>query len=322
VDLQERIQLARARVNDEIGKDSQRLWRDHEWASFFTDADREVARRLYVLDDSDSIAHFTISGSSGSIDSVVVSTVTITSGPISFTSDLSTTAALVAANINALVALPGNPAYRATSIDNHVIVKANSNTGFPAGGYIASVNSTTLTTKVYNLVGLCRFVISPGQIYLPMHSKIINIHRFKPASLVNPIPARSKADLDYSVPAWQNQTPSFLEAYIPNYEQRSIMLYPAPIAADVIEADVYRLPLYDFRETNPTESGEIPEEYHTATVDYAIGQAFLKNDAETLNLDRSNRYLLSFETRMDFWKTELFRRAPASLVNRLPMGCQ
>ena len=88
-------------------------------------------------------------GAAGSVDSVTVNGVTITSGSVAFSVDLPTTAAAVAANINAYTS---SPEYVATSVGS-VIAIAPTVGGSAANGFVVAVTLTTITATTTNLSG-------------------------------------------------------------------------------------------------------------------------------------------------------------------------
>lgn len=101
---------------------------------------------------------FTISGGSGSIDSVKVGGVECLSGAVSYTTDLTTTAAAVAANITAFFSIPD---YRATSDGAAVIITGPVGSGATLNGLSVVVTATTLTAA-YNDTGETGAVFTTG----------------------------------------------------------------------------------------------------------------------------------------------------------------
>lgn len=102
---------------------------------------------------------FTISGASGSIDSVKIGGVECLFAAVSFTTDLATTAAAVAANITAHF---GFPDYRATSDGvSAVIITGPVGSGATLNGLSVVVTATTLTV-VYNDTGATGAVFTSG----------------------------------------------------------------------------------------------------------------------------------------------------------------
>ncbi|MFM7010385.1 MAG: hypothetical protein ACKO0Z_13825 [Betaproteobacteria bacterium] len=88
-------------------------------------------------------------GGSGSVDSITVNGVTITSGAVSFATDLPTTATAVAANINAYTSTPN---YTAAAVGAVITITA-STVGQASNGFVVVANTTTITSTAVNLSG-------------------------------------------------------------------------------------------------------------------------------------------------------------------------
>jgi hypothetical protein len=89
-------------------------------------------------------------GASGSVDMITVNGVNIMSGAVSFTTNLSTTAAAVASNINAHTS---SPEYTATSSGAVITVSAASAVGSDPNGFAVTVTATTITFTKTNMAG-------------------------------------------------------------------------------------------------------------------------------------------------------------------------
>ena len=90
-----------------------------------------------------------LTGAAGSVDMITVNGVSIMSAPVTFTTDLATTAAAVAANITAYTS---SPEYTATSAGETVIIQA-STTGTSTNGFVVGCTATTITTSQINMSG-------------------------------------------------------------------------------------------------------------------------------------------------------------------------
>jgi len=144
VNLRDIINFVRLRLKDSRGKDINRLWKDWELAVYATDAEAELARRLYLLNDSDTIGYITIDGTSGQISTVTVSGVAVIGSPVAYAVSAENTAAVLAA---AITAYASAPKYRARAVGNRVFVRAVPKTGYPASGYVLAATTTTLTRQ-------------------------------------------------------------------------------------------------------------------------------------------------------------------------------
>jgi hypothetical protein len=88
-------------------------------------------------------------GASGSVDSITVNGVTITSSVVNFNTNLATTATNVASNINAYTSTPN---YTATA-NGAVITITASTAGAGANGFVVVANTSTITTTTTNMAG-------------------------------------------------------------------------------------------------------------------------------------------------------------------------
>lgn len=89
-------------------------------------------------------------GAAGSVDSITVNSVNIMSGSVAFTTDLATTAAAVASNINAHTS---SPEYTAAAVGTTITISAASAVGSDPNGYAVAVTATTITFTKTNMSG-------------------------------------------------------------------------------------------------------------------------------------------------------------------------
>lgn len=101
---------------------------------------------------------FTLAGSAGSVDSVKIGGVECLSEAVSYTTDLATTAASVAANITAAFTTPD---YRATSSGASITITGPVGSGASLNSLSVVVTNTTLTTT-YNDTGATGAVFTTG----------------------------------------------------------------------------------------------------------------------------------------------------------------
>ncbi len=99
-------------------------------------------------------------GASGSVDMITVNSVNIMSGSVSFTTDLATTAAAVAANINAHTS---SPEYTATAVGAVITISAASAAGSNPNGFVVAVTATTITFTKTNMAGGSFALINSAQ---------------------------------------------------------------------------------------------------------------------------------------------------------------
>lgn len=92
----------------------------------------------------------TLSGSSGSVDTITVNSVEVMGASVPFNSTLTQTAADCAAQINRF---RSNPKYMATSSGAVITIKALPGTGTDPNGFVVAKTLTTMTASVANLSG-------------------------------------------------------------------------------------------------------------------------------------------------------------------------
>jgi hypothetical protein len=88
-------------------------------------------------------------GGSGSVNSVTVNGVTITSGSVAFSVDLATTATAVAANITAYTSTPN---YTAVAVGSVITITAVTS-GSTTNGFVVATTLTTITATTTNMTG-------------------------------------------------------------------------------------------------------------------------------------------------------------------------
>lgn len=89
-------------------------------------------------------------GAAGSVDTITVDGVNIMSGSVAFTTDLATTAAAVASNINSHTS---SPEYTAAAVGAVITISAASAAGSDPNGFVVLVTATTITYTKTNMSG-------------------------------------------------------------------------------------------------------------------------------------------------------------------------
>jgi hypothetical protein len=103
-------------------------------------------------------------GASGSVNMITVDSVNIMSGSVSFTTDLATTAAAVASNINSHTS---SPEYTATAVGAVITISAASAAGSDPNGFAVAVTATTITfTKTDMAGGSFAIINSPRNMWM------------------------------------------------------------------------------------------------------------------------------------------------------------
>jgi len=103
-------------------------------------------------------------GAAGSVDTITVDGVNIMSGSVAFTTDLATTAAAVASNINSHTS---SPEYTAAAVGAVITISAASAAGSDPNGFVVLVTATTITyTKTNMSGGSFAYVSSPENMWM------------------------------------------------------------------------------------------------------------------------------------------------------------
>ena len=305
--LKKILKTVRKGLTDEVGSDTQRGWSDFELVGYAIDAVREIIAELLCLTADDDFTEtlatgtLTLSGLAGQISSVSVNGLLVTSAAVPFNVTLSQTATDLAANINAFAANSENTnpiKFTAQANGAVVTISSPSSTGSTPNGYVISSvvagGLTSVSTAISGGACLCKLFVIPGQSVYKLHPKTYLITRFKTGNRFDPLDPRSKQQMDSQLPGWEDSENGLPTYYIPDYKGKKITLSPPPAEADVITLDLVRLPYVDLDENLLDAEPEIPEEYQDAMIPWMKRQAFLKNDVETLDLARANKFEAEF----------------------------
>jgi len=340
------LQLLRKRLDDELGTDSQKNWQNWELCEYLSDGQDEINKELQLLktdqDFTETTASgtITITGTTGQITSVSVNGVPIIAAPVPFNGTLAQTATDLANAINAYSNSGNNIntalttllqftvygiAYSASATGAVVTITAPSDTGFSPNGFaITAVVTGDLSFVSTNMAGglcMCKIFLFPGQRHYPIHQKTYLITRFHPEHADKPIDPITKIDMDNIYPGWFNMQPGRPVRYIPDYINKKITTVPIPKKYHTVYLDLVRHPYNRFTLSNPSATPEIPDEYTTGIIPWAMRQSFLKNDRETLSTARSTKFEQEFyriieQTRINY----KIRQYPLQPTNYLPAG--
>ena len=89
-------------------------------------------------------------------------------------------------------------------------------------------------------------------------------------------------------------------SFFPDVEQGNIRIYPTPLSADTLDMMIYRLPKSRLSWGNPGEVPELREEYQIPMLFGAAALCYLKDEANTLDPQRSNTLTLMFDREFPF----------------------
>jgi hypothetical protein len=340
------LQLLRKRLDDELGADSQKNWQNWELCEYLSDGQDEVNKELQLLKSDQDFTEttasgtITITGTTGQITSVSVNGVPIIAAPVPFNGTIAQTATDLATAINAYSQSGSNVntalttwlqytvyglKYIATANLGVVTITAPSDTGFSPNGYVISAVMTGdmafTSTSMTGGSCMCKVFFFPGQRYYPIHPKSYIITRFHPEDLDLPIDPITKIDMDNMYPGWAHMKPGIPIRYIPDYISKKVTIIPIPRKYHTVYLDVVRFPYNRFSLSTISASPELPDEYTTGIIPWAMRQAFLKNDRETLNTMRSMKFEQEFyriieQTRIN----HKIRQYPLQPTNYVPNG--
>lgn len=123
-----------------------------------------------------------------------------------------------------------------------------------------------------------------------MSNTITNVISVKMALGTKPLLETSRQVLDHSFLNWAENTGA-PRSYFRSATNK-VTLYPKPIVADTLNMTVARFP------TTPMTTGGSPEvdvRYHPGLLLWILHRAYMKNDSETLNVDKALDYKNMFE---------------------------
>lgn len=289
--------LYRKEIDDAVGIDSCKLVPDWQALRYLNDAENEACRRSRLLIDSsttETVASGTvvIAGASGSISFVTVNGVTITSGSVAFSTDLETTAAALAANINAYTS---NPNYTAKSFMDTVTVFAAAGSGATPNGYAIAATTVTLTTRCSPLAGggpLCSISLVAGTSLYTRNPKLLRIRRAKVASRSLPLYGMTMKEMDDADPGWEARTGT-VEALVLGMDTGKFRTYRIPTASDTMTVTGVRLPLVPM--ATRTDYPEINERFHYSLIHWMKFKTFSVQDSEIYKPGLAKEALEMFE---------------------------
>jgi hypothetical protein len=122
-------------------------------------------------------------------------------------------------------------------------------------------------------------------------STIITIDSIKMNLGTNPLIETTERVLDITTPSWRTETGT-VRAYIKT-PTNNITLYPIPTDVDTAVMTVTRFPATPMTLLG---SPEIDARYHAGLLFWILHRAYMKNDSETLNVDKAKDYGQQFVT--------------------------
>jgi len=155
---------------------------------------------------------------------------------------------------------------------------------------------------------------SPYTNTFTLHPSILQIFDVEYGTERKVLVRTSREDLDRITPKWRTQTgaPS---AFIYNATTGQLVIDRIPTAASNLYLSVARLPLVEMSKSSLSAHPSIPAKYHRKLINGIIGRAYLKQDAETLNLNKATLFNQQFDRDIEQVKRDELR------YNRRELTC-
>lgn len=136
-------------------------------------------------------------------------------------------------------------------------------------------------------------VASPYTNTLDLHPSIVKVFGVSYGAGRKPLKLTSVEVLDQARPTWRTQT-GLPSHYCLDITAGQLVLDRVPTADASVYLWVARLPLVEMSKANLKGSPSIPRKYHRKLVNGIVGRAYLKQDAETLNLNKATVFNQQF----------------------------
>jgi hypothetical protein len=148
---------------------------------------------------------------------------------------------------------------------------------------------------------------------IALHPSIVKVYEVGYGANRTPLTLTSRAHLDNIRPGWRLKTgtPQF---YINDATTGQIVLDKIPTATSSLYLSVARLPLVEMDKSNMKASPSIPAKYHRKLINGIIGRAYLKQDAETLNLTKATTFNQQFDGDVEQIKRDVLRYGRGELT--------
>lgn len=299
--FQNLITLSRGYLMDETNDDSERLWEDLEIAEYINNAIEQLCKDCKLIEDDYSVNEvlvtgtITLSGISGSINSVKVNGITITSGVVPFNGTLAQTATDLASNITIYTSSPN---YTAIADGAVVTISAITGTGSNPNGYVVTATTTTLVAICTNMVGgdsLTELYLVKDQSIYGLNSKILTIELAQINDQIRPLIIKTRKEMAREFAGWKTFTSAVPLYLIPMIDQRKVVFSPPPDTNYTCVLSVTRLPLTELSLTDTNASPEIPEEFHRNLFNFIRYKAFSKYDSETFDMTKAEYYYQKYK---------------------------
>ena len=162
---------------------------------------------------------------------------------------------------------------------------------------------------------VCRINLVAGTAVYPLSPLVIKVIRAVLSSTNTILHHLRTKDLDYSVNQWTTRTGT-PEAFVIDSQSNAIRVYPIPVSTDILRLTVSRYPLNEL--SDPSDTPEIDEQYHFGLIDWMCHLAYMKQDAETVDLIKSKSFQTFFDEKFGprpSAMTEVYRKVLPGTMN-------
>lgn len=262
-----------------------------EFTNYLNEAEEEACRRARLLVATDlstgeikAKSTITITGDSGSIDSVLVNNINIISNAILFTGSAFTTAALLSNEINSL------GLYTAT-------VKNNIVTIYPLDGIGSDINNiapivlgtllTTFTPFTGGVNGICKISLLPNKSTYDLSNKIFKLNAVYYGIEQKKLELVDYREMDEFSRTWRTSK-GIPSKVVVGLNSNKLDIYKIPEIKENLLMNVTYLPLVKM--VLNTDVPSIPEYLHEKLIYWVLYRAYSKNDSETQNTSSANYF--------------------------------
>ena len=180
-----------------------------------------------------------------------------------------------------------------------------------AGCVNRTINDLCIKAKIIidsTTADICTISVVSGTKDYLYDPRIIEIKRARLYSQSYPLRKRSVYYLDNHKVGWESDSDGTPVMYLIDKTTGYITLHPTPSADDSLLLTVARLPLVRLSDEDMSAIPEIPAQYHNDIYDGILGYAYSKQDSETFDPIKAERYKA-------MWKQKIFEITNDMLIN-------
>lgn len=274
-------------ARDLLDDQENNLWEDRELVHYAQDVLDVFCRKTRIIIDKHTVAEIIstgkiqVTGLVGSIDSVTVNGITVTSAAVAFDTSTTVTATNLAANITAFSSTPN---YTATSSGDTVTISAVALTGSNPNRFVVATtlsgNMTTVNTDMTGGSSIAKMWVVPGVLYYDLDPRVVYIKRAKMTAETWPMIKKTEDWMDAYRPHWDDLTqpgnPGDPRVIVTGGNTDQIAIWPLILKADVMNVTVNRTPLKALSYTDMNAVIELRESYIRELLPGILSKAYMK----------------------------------------------